>query len=95
MPGGRYRDEGRSGYGAAIVVSDGTTPVDLPPGIYHLNDHLYTQQPEPPKYPSRGRTIPQEEISTMTAADLARNMAHRARGLKSAILLPDETISLG
>jgi hypothetical protein len=25
MPGGRYRYERRSGYGAAVVVSDGTT----------------------------------------------------------------------
>jgi galactose-1-phosphate uridylyltransferase len=66
MPGGRYRYEGRSGYGAAVVVSDGTTQ-----WIYHLNDHFYAQQPAPPKYPSKGRTIPQEEMSTLTATDLA------------------------
>ena len=28
MPGGRYRYEGRSGYDAAVVVSDGTTQWD-------------------------------------------------------------------
>ena len=34
-PGGRYRYEGRSGYGAAVVVSDGATQWP-----YHLYDHL-------------------------------------------------------
>jgi hypothetical protein len=33
--GGRYRYEGRSGYGAAVVVSDGATQWP-----YHLYDHL-------------------------------------------------------
>jgi hypothetical protein len=32
--GGRYRYEGRSGYGAAVVVSDGATQL-----TYHLYDH--------------------------------------------------------
>lgn len=38
MPGGRYRYEGRSGYGARVVVSGGTTQ-----WIYHLNDHSMVQ----------------------------------------------------
>jgi outer membrane lipoprotein-sorting protein len=41
--GGRYRYEGRSGCGAAVVVSDGATQ-----WTYHLYDHLYTQHPAPP-----------------------------------------------
>jgi len=88
-PGGRYRYEGRSGYAAAIVVSDGTTQWN-----YHLNDHLYTQQPAPSKYPPKGSIIPHEEMPTVTAVDLASIMAGRAHRLKSAAFLADETISL-
>ena len=37
-PGNRYRYGGRSGYAAAVIVSDGTTQ-----WVYHLNEHRYTQ----------------------------------------------------
>src|SRR6202041_362209 len=64
-PGGRYRYEGRSGYGAAVVVSDGATQ-----WTYHPYDHLYTQHPAPPQYPTSGSIIPHEETSTMTATEI-------------------------
>jgi thiol-disulfide isomerase/thioredoxin len=86
-PSGRYRYEGRSGYGAAVVVSDGATQ-----WIYHLYEHLYTQHSAPIKYPTSGAIIPHEEESAMTAADIKDEMAGRAHRLKSATLLPDETI---
>jgi thiol-disulfide isomerase/thioredoxin/outer membrane lipoprotein-sorting protein len=87
--GRRYRYEGRSGFGAAVVVSDGVTE-----WIYHLNDHLYVRQPTPREYPPKGKIIPHEETPTMEAADLASEIAHRAHRLKSAVFLPDETISI-
>lgn len=89
MPQGRYRYEGRSGFGAALVVSDGTTQ-----WIYHMNEHLYTQLPAPPKYPAKGKVIPHEENPTMMAAELFHETASRAHRLKSATFLPDETISV-
>jgi outer membrane lipoprotein-sorting protein len=88
-PGGRYRYEGRSGYGAAVVVSDGATQ-----WTYHLYDHLYTQHPAPPQYPTSGSIIPHEETSTTTAAELKGEISGRAHRLKSAAMLPDETISV-
>jgi len=89
MPDGRYRYEGRSGFGAAIVVSDGTAQ-----WIYHLNDRLYTQQPAPSKYPAKGSIIQQEEIPTVRAVEVGRDLARRAHRLKSATFLPDEAISV-
>ena len=64
--GGRCRYEGRSGYGAAVVVvvSGGATQ-----RTYHLYDHLYTRHPAPPRYTMSASIIPLEETSTMTAAD--------------------------
>jgi thiol-disulfide isomerase/thioredoxin len=88
-PGGRYRYEGRSGYGAAVVVSDGA-----PQWIYHFYDRLYTQHSAPIKYPTKGTIIPHEEESTMTAAEIKDEMAGRAHRLKSATLLRDETIAV-
>jgi thiol-disulfide isomerase/thioredoxin len=89
MPGGRYRYEGRSGYAGAVVVSDGTTQ-----WIYHVNERRYTQSPASPTYPQKGSVIPHEENPTMEAADLAHEMAHLAHRLKSAVFLPDETLSV-
>jgi thiol-disulfide isomerase/thioredoxin len=87
-PDGRYRYEGRSGYSAAIVVFDGTTQ-----WIYHPYDHHYTQKTTPSKYPPDG-TIPQEEMVAVQAKSEAAEVARRARRLKSATFLPDETISI-
>ena len=39
-PGGRYRYEGRSDMGSAVMVSDGATE-----WICHVYQHLYTQKP--------------------------------------------------
>jgi hypothetical protein len=40
MPSGRYRYEGYSAFGSAMLISDGTTEWD-----YHVRDRLYTEQP--------------------------------------------------
>jgi thiol-disulfide isomerase/thioredoxin len=89
MPGGRYRYEGRSGYGAAMYVSDGTTQ-----WVYRVYEHLYTQKPAEGESPKH-RIIPSEEMPALSAQGLVRIMAHRVDHLKSAILLPDEMVSVG
>jgi len=87
VPGGKYRYEGRSGYGGAIVVSDGSTVWD-----YHVYEHDYTQKPGNEE---KQRVIPQEEMPLMTARNLATITAHRADRLKSAALLGQETVPVG
>lgn len=89
MPGGRYRYEGRSAYGGAILVSDGTTRWD-----YHLTEHVYTQQPVSLTDLNQHRIISPEEGPTVTAQSLVREMFSRPGRLKAASFLPDETISL-
>jgi thiol-disulfide isomerase/thioredoxin len=88
MPGGRYRYEGRSGYAAALLVSDGTTQWD-----YHFYEHIYTQQPVSPQLKSK-RRFSQQEMAADKANYIVDQMARRARHLKSATFLPDETISV-
>ena len=91
MPGGRYRYEGRSGFGGAILVSDGTTQWD-----YHLNEGVYTLRPASATDPQTGRPIPPEEMTVrITARFLVDQIAHRADAVKSAAFLPDETINVG
>jgi len=89
MPGGRYRYEGRSGFGEAMYVSDGVTQ-----WVYHANEHLYTQKPAESEGPRR-HVLPPEEMPVTSAQGLFRTLAHRADHLKSAAFLPDETVSVG
>ena len=68
MPGGRYRYEGRSGFGAAVLVSDGTTQWD-----YHAYDHLYTQQPAAADASKKkGRVITMQEQPAFEAESLVK-----------------------
>jgi thiol-disulfide isomerase/thioredoxin len=85
-PGGRYRYEGRSGEGSAILVSDGTTQ-----WAYHLHEHLYTQKAVSDTAPPP-RAFSPEEFPVMEAKRLVSGLAALARRLNSATLLPDETI---
>lgn len=89
MPDGRHRYEGRSGFGSAIVVSDGAVQWD-----YHPYDHLYTQQPATSDDPFEGHIFGADEEPLLRARALLTKMAHRADIVKSATFLPDETISL-
>jgi len=90
MPGGRYRYDGRSGFGSAVLISDGTTRWD-----YHIDENLYTQRPASATDSERHRILSQEEFATETAKELVDRVGHFAGRLKSATLLPDETVSLG
>jgi thiol-disulfide isomerase/thioredoxin/outer membrane lipoprotein-sorting protein len=89
VPDGRYRYEGQSSFGSAILVSDGTTA-----WIYHPYDHLYTAQPASGNDPQAGRIISSDELPVNTAKFLVTQIAHRADRLTSAAFLPDETISI-
>jgi len=86
MLGGSYRYEGRSGFGAAMYISDGKTE-----WVYHVYEHRYTQKPAEGDRPKR-RIIGSDEMAVMNAEQLVHIMAHRVDHLKSARLLPEETI---
>lgn len=88
MPGGHYRYEGRSGFGAAMYVSDGATQ-----WTYHVNEHLYTQKPTEGENPKH-RIMGPEEMPASSAQSLVRILAHRTDHMKSASFLPEQTISL-
>jgi len=88
-PGGRYRYEGRSGYGSAILVSNGTTKWD-----YHLDEHQYTQAAASAIDPAKGQIIPQEEFVLMEAKHLVAQIRDLSTRLKSASFLPDEAVVL-
>lgn len=88
MPGGRYRYEGRSGFGAATYVSDGTTA-----WVYRAYEHRYTQKPAEGQKPKH-HIIAGDEMAVLGAERLVDIMAHRPDHLKSATLLPEETISI-
>jgi thiol-disulfide isomerase/thioredoxin len=89
MADGRFHYEGRSGFGSAIVVSDGTVQWD-----YHPYDHLYTQQPASSDDPFAGHIFGGDEEPLLRARALLPKMAHSADIVKSATFLPDETISV-
>ncbi len=88
MPGGRYRYEGRSGFGAAMDISDGKTE-----WVYRIYEHRYTQKPAEGAKPKR-RIIGSDEMAVMNSQQLVRNLAHRTDRLKSATLLPEQTVSI-
>jgi thiol-disulfide isomerase/thioredoxin len=90
MPGGRYRYEGRSGSGSAILISDGVTKWS-----YHLNELIYTQKSVVATESGAAHSIPFEEMpATTIAKSLMQELAHRVDAVKSAAFLPDETISV-
>jgi thiol-disulfide isomerase/thioredoxin len=90
MPGGRYRYEGHSAFGSAILVSDGITQWD-----YHVRELRYTEQPVSAEVMAKRRLIPHEEDAATEAKDLVKDIGHLAGRLKSATLLADETIVVG
>ena len=89
-PGGRYRYEGHSPFGSAILVSDGTTEWD-----YHVQERLYTERPASAEVTTSRRVDRLEGFTTALAKDLVNQPAHIAHRLKSATRLADETIVVG
>jgi thiol-disulfide isomerase/thioredoxin len=89
MPGNRYRYEGRSGMGTVIYISDGSEEWDYLP-----LEKVYVQRPAAGPDSGKKRMHVMEEMPGSYALALISRIAHRAEGLKSASLLPDETISI-
>lgn len=88
-PGGRYRYEGRSGYGSAILVSNGTTK-----WVYHIDEHQYTETAASASQSEKGQLGSQEEMPAIEAKNLVRQIRMLSTRLKSASFLPDEKIEL-
>ena len=88
-PGGRYRYEGRSGYGSAILVSNGTTK-----WVYHIDEHQYTETAASASQSEKGQLGSQEEMPAIEAKNLVRQIRMLSTRLKSASFLPDEKIVL-
>lgn len=86
-PVNRYRYEGRSGSGSTIRVSNGTKLWN-----YHLDELRYTEEGVSTNDSDEGRVMRQEEMAAMEAKDLISRIRTLATPLKSAKLLPDETL---
>jgi thiol-disulfide isomerase/thioredoxin len=89
MADGRYHYEGRSGFGQAILISDGSSQWD-----YHPYDHAYTEQPASSDDPLKGHVIGPQEGPLLTAKSLLFQIAHKVDRGKAAEYLPEERISL-
>ncbi len=89
-PGGRYRYEGRSFIGHAVLISDGTHEWEYLP-----DQKTYTEKMLSTDAPDKARTHPQDEMAAFNAKAIVSNLEHLGSALKSATLLPDEKISIG
>jgi thiol-disulfide isomerase/thioredoxin len=90
MPGGRYRYEGRSVAGAAVLVSDGVRQWDYLP-----ERNAYTQKPVLSEEAEKKRVRQQDEWAASNARWIVARLGLLASLLKSAELMPDEVISIG
>ena len=86
-PNGKYRYEGRSGHGSAILVSDGETR-----WVYHLDEHLYTRTLLSANAKEKSRIMAGEEMAAQSAKSLVRSIVSLGSQLRSATLLHDERI---
>ena len=88
-PRGRYRYEARTGHGSAAIVSDGKTK-----WTYHVEAHMYTTSAAAGNDVGTKRVFAQEEMEIGVAKALVAEIRTLPSLLKSAKLLPDETIEL-
>lgn len=87
-PDGKYRYEGRSGHGSAILISDGETR-----WVYHLDEHLYTRTLISANAKEKSRIMAGgEEMAAQVAKSLVRSIVLLGSQLHSATLLHDERI---
>jgi thiol-disulfide isomerase/thioredoxin/outer membrane lipoprotein-sorting protein len=86
-PDAKYRYEAHSGTGSAIQVSNGAYHWD-----YHVDEQLYTRTPaqaEPDRH-----SISEEEFAVVEARRLVSQIGATAVHLRSASLLPDQTVTI-
>lgn len=87
-PGGRYRYEGRSGMGSAMIVSDGTHKWD-----YHVEEHQYTETRVSTEKAGTPPVISPQEYPVVQARNVMPQIQALVARLKSATFLPDETVA--
>ena len=86
-PGAKYRYEAHSGTGSAIQVSNGVFHWD-----YHVDEQLYTRTPAQAE-PAR-HSVSEEEFAVVGARRLVSQIGATAVHLRSASLLPDQTVTI-
>ncbi|MGA2099707.1 MAG: TlpA disulfide reductase family protein [Candidatus Sulfotelmatobacter sp.] len=89
-PGGRYRYEGRSFIGHAILVSDGTREWEYLP-----DQKTYTEKTASADDSDKKRIRAQDEMAALNAKAIVSNLGRLGGAVKSATFLPDEKISIG
>lgn len=88
-PGNRYHFEGLSGFGSALVVSDGATE-----WVYLAAVHAYTRKAASSDGPTMPKALAMLDTGPTDARDLRKSLAELGKRYKSATQLPDETVSL-
>lgn len=86
---GKYRYEGKSGHGSAVLASDGKTR-----WAYHTDEHLYTQISASAAPTEKNHFISMEEMPVLEAKHLIMSITSLASQVQSATLLPDEKIEV-
>ncbi len=88
-PDNRYRYEGHGAFGSALLVSDGKTI-----WTYHYNEKLFTEKSVGADMDLGNYGIDMEEDAMSQAKHLQKALADAAKELKSASLLPEESVSI-
>lgn len=88
--GGRYRLEGNEGFGTAIQVSNGKFV-----WCYYATENAYARQPATGKGPVLPEVLGPDDGAIEGAANLVKNVAWYSGHFKSAMRLPDESLTLG
>ncbi|HXH49489.1 MAG TPA: redoxin domain-containing protein [Terriglobia bacterium] len=88
-PGGRYRFESNIGFGTAIQVSNGKFV-----WYYHATENAYARQPATGKGPVFPEVLGEDDGAIEGAANLVGSVAWYNGHFKSAMRVPDETLTL-
>jgi thiol-disulfide isomerase/thioredoxin/outer membrane lipoprotein-sorting protein len=88
-PGDKYRYEGRSGNGSAILVSDGETR-----WAYHVDEGLYTRTAATSHEAGKSRIMPMEEMAAQYSKSLVKSIVLLGGQVSSATLLRDQQIEV-
>ena len=88
-PGGRYRFEGNIGFGTAVQVSNGKFV-----WYYHPTENAYARQPATGKGPVFSEVLGPDDEAIEGAVNLVNSLAWYSGHFKSAIRVPDESLTL-